>query len=985
MTSCNDYNQYFTDIVDQKGRLVTSKCFDGKIYTPLPAFNVNNYRTYKNVDYYTWINTNFTDYAFPDEGYDSPAYNEAASYSAICESKEYSLKQQQKFAGRFFNTHTQTNSMLVYHGLGSGKTQTSIVIAEAFKFKTNEPNVKVIPGRQDARILIVVPAALEKQYYAEIIGKYEDNTIKSAAGEVWISGNRQYYTNSITRGQLLQNYNKITAFQQEYSTTTDSSRKTRLLDNIQALVNLNKQLESVEIENIHETYEIISHDTFLNRLFKIENGKYIRQPYLERLAKSNGLLIIDEIQNLISGTGTNYRRLYYALRYYSNPRFKTVFLTGTPIYDKPYEIGLLINLMRPRVMFPDGRDQFNEVFINPETSQFINQDKFKNMCSGYVSYFKGGNPVAYPYKKTVIMYHRMESYQYDKYKTKLIKEVEKAQLASLRDEEFFAHQRKENANTGIFNGSNQFCNIAFPEEAISTHVENIGAKALLEKNVKHFSKLLKTEAKEALSIGTDPIKAVLRKTGEYSTKFAKVAEMLHNCRGTCFVYSNFVYYGVEALSIVMENIGYKPFPARGVNGNYFVWKGEANNNPALVEDAKKAFNDPANTDGSVLKIMFGTQTVMEGVDFKNVNQIHILEPWWNDSRLQQVIARGIRLCSHRNLPAEERIVQVFIHLAGMGSYEKIFELEITQSSGITRRVKSYMQPDEPRDKNSGLWIFKELYVSPDGEIRESSRTFRGDQIVPGSVRKGSDQTLVKAFGEKWKGLDSRSVQDYMYERSLQKLSLNRQFDKVLKEVAIDCSINKNGNVVRLNEVYTPSAWANNIWELTYENYSTGEIFKRVGSKDTFTLDEIVSNESQRATGLTFENVATGQRKTLNKSLIVSENITCDKNPVYTFSFPKQIHDMTLNNNLVKYLLKMKTVDIVNFFNNVQFNQSYRAQNIKDPKLHIKLKTLPTRKLNRDREECIESLKQFGFDGADSVWDEFTLEQLKTIRQQFSKK
>ena len=80
---------------------------------------------------------------------------------------------------------------------------------------------------------------------------------------------------------------------------------------------------------------------------------------------------------------------------------------------------------------------------------------------------------------------------------------------------------------------------------------------------------------------------------------------------------------------------------------------------------------------------------------------------------------------------------------------------------------------------------------------------------------------------------------------------------------------------------------------------------------------------------------------MNKSLIVSENITCDKNPVYTFSFPKQIHDMTLNNNLVKYLLKMKTVDIVNFFNNVQFNQSYRAQNIKDPNLHTKLKTLPT--------------------------------------------
>ena len=84
-----------------------------------------------------------------------------------------------------------------------------------------------------------------------------------------------------------------------------------------------------------------------------------------------------------------------------------------------------MNLLRPRMVFPDGYDNFNEIFIDPETKSMINKDLFKKMTSSYVSYFKGGNPEAYPYKKTIIMHHTMDPYQYSIYKDALIKEIEK--------------------------------------------------------------------------------------------------------------------------------------------------------------------------------------------------------------------------------------------------------------------------------------------------------------------------------------------------------------------------------------------------------------------------------------------------------------------------------------------------------------------------------------------------------------------------------
>jgi SNF2 family DNA or RNA helicase len=53
----------------------------------------------------------------------------------------------------------------------------------------------------------------------------------------------------------------------------------------------------------------------------------------------------------------------------------------------------------------------------------------------------------------------------------------------------------------------------------------------------------------------------------------------------------------------------------------------------------------------------------EGVSLLRVNSVHILEPYWNTSRLDQVIGRAVRFCSHKDVDKDKRIVKIYLYLA----------------------------------------------------------------------------------------------------------------------------------------------------------------------------------------------------------------------------------------------------------------------------------------------------------------------------------
>jgi hypothetical protein len=79
---------------------------------------------------------------------------------------------------------------------------------------------------------------------------------------------------------------------------------------------------------------------------------------------------------------------------------------------------------------------------------------------------------------------------------------------------------------------------------------------------------------------------------------------------------------------------------------------------------------PDNRDGRVCRVFMITQSGAEGISLFNTRQVHIMEPYWNNVRLQQVIGRAIRLCSHMNLPWDDRVVDVFTYVMTFTAEQK---------------------------------------------------------------------------------------------------------------------------------------------------------------------------------------------------------------------------------------------------------------------------------------------------------------------------
>jgi len=181
----------------------------------------------------------------------------------------------------------------------------------------------------------------------------------------------------------------------------------------------------------------------------------------------------------------------------------------------------------------------------------------------------------------------------------------------------------------------------------------------------------------------------------YSPKFLNILENIEDedHKGLHLVYSQFrTLEGIGILKLVLEANGFAQFRIQK-NGSG-VWKlaipdedkgkptfvlytgtesreekeivrnifnGTWENVPStIVEDLQKISTN--NLYGEVIKVFMITSSGAEGISLKNVRYVHITEPYWHPVRMQQVIGRARRICSHQDLPENERTVDVFLYL-----------------------------------------------------------------------------------------------------------------------------------------------------------------------------------------------------------------------------------------------------------------------------------------------------------------------------------
>lgn len=336
----------------------------------------------------------------------------------------------------------------------------------------------------------------------------------------------------------------------------------------------------------------------------ISYNKFINKINNQSITLRNSLIIIDEIHNIISDTGIMYQTLYNFIQN-SPESLRIVLLTATPIVDQPSEIALLINLLKPKHTLPLGK-AFNKMFIND--NQIINQNILQKHLEGYVSYYKGAPAKTFPIKKFRLVNCHMSNYQYDIYN--------KIKLSETIDNNFYINSRIASNNT-------------FPK------IHNFNSD--ISKSYEILEK--------------------------YSCKLLKMLIKLKYSRGTVFIYSNFKEFGgIKMIAKILEDNGYYNYENNGIGTSRFaIWTGDES--IENKDNILSVFNSLKNQNGSKIKILLGSPSIKEGISLLRVRQVHILEPHWNMSRIQQIIGRAIRFCSHAILKPKRRSVKVFLYIA----------------------------------------------------------------------------------------------------------------------------------------------------------------------------------------------------------------------------------------------------------------------------------------------------------------------------------
>lgn len=463
----------------------------------------------------------------------------------ICNtSSDFTLQVQQKFL-RDWMAHHQWNNILLYHEIGSGKTCTSIVMAEEYL------------KNHSGKILVILPARLRTNYLDELI---------SACG-----------ANKYISQEDFDKYN---------NESTSKSMKAKI--------------RTVFMKEIEKYYEIMSIEQFR---MKAETAPDLKV-WAEKLTK-NRLIIIDEVHNLINPkynpqkyeemlqfnkiplriTAIN-SMLFKYLTSHAHESCKMIFMTATPIFDNILQFKELVSIMRPD--------------INVQKLETIKDAT--EALRGRVSYFPGTSPNAYPEVEYVVHDIKMSNTQKDIIE-KII--IEKSDKMNDTKESFYSKQRQVSI-------------------------------ACLPGNRKVV------------------ISKVLENLKEYAPKLIEIYKQI-NLPGKHMVYSNFIKHGLDIVEGLLKSKGWVCFPEIKPNKTYAKWDASVKDQDKQL--IKNTVNHISNMSGEKIKVILGSPSVKEGVSFKHIQGLHILDPVWNQSAKTQVEGRAIRFCSHVDIPISHPVLK----------------------------------------------------------------------------------------------------------------------------------------------------------------------------------------------------------------------------------------------------------------------------------------------------------------------------------------
>lgn len=339
--------------------------------------------------------------------------------------------------------------------------------------------------------------------------------------------------------------------------------------------------------------------------------KVVRSPDI----RPDALAVLDEAHR-IRNVGTSVERLVARQAAEAKAR---LLLTGTPVFNNPADLAPLLNTAAGKQILPNDPRAFNERFVGErEISPGVfarlrgvqaskvptlrNRHELVRAARGYVDVYQGGGE-GFPQRideehEVTMSPMQREIYRYHEGKIPWVVAYKMRHNMPL--------SKAESNNLNKFQaGLRQVSNTPRP------YIQGMTD----EQEEKHSPKLRKMVDHLVDMRNKDP-----------------------NHRGV--VYSNYLEGGLVPMSRMLSK---KSVPHAMFHGGL-----------SKVEKAQlvKDYNS------GKTPVLLVSSSGAEGLDLKGTKSIQLAEPHWNNSKIDQVIGRGIRYLSHEHLPPEERKVRV---------------------------------------------------------------------------------------------------------------------------------------------------------------------------------------------------------------------------------------------------------------------------------------------------------------------------------------
>lgn len=444
---------------------------------------------------------------------------------------------------------------------------------------------------------------------------------------------------------------------------------------------LKKGLTIEEADNqIKKDYTFVSLNAS-NVIKKLSSYDEIMQEKLGIILEGNlenKILIIDECHflfNSITKGSKNSLKLYDMIMNTKN--IKLIFLSATPIVNSGFEIVPCFNMLAGFEIFGNEFDTFMDFFGNPEF-----QDKLKDRLTGMISYYEPQDRSAYPEQlPTTTMNVPMSHYQYGMYFNARKKEKDNIIKSFSVGKKSSPMQVPGSSNTSFRIKTRQISNFAEPSD---DELRPMFRKKSFRTKSRQISNFADAENKSDLnkslhsSLNEENINEFVEK---YCPKVGKILEIVKERKDQIgLIYSQFLDHGIELVGDILKYKGFENLETveqlekirkeQLVSNRFAIISG--NVDTEIRTKIIDLVSSPENMNGELIKILLITVTGATGLNLKNIRYVIIMEPFWHDILIQQIIGRAVRYESHIGLPPEKRNVQPYILL---GVHPEGYEIE----------------------------------------------------------------------------------------------------------------------------------------------------------------------------------------------------------------------------------------------------------------------------------------------------------------------